>query len=124
MIKTKIWVVVISLILTVSAALSVIIFTLPKENVVAIYSDGELLREIDLSEVAEPYTFKVEHGDGFNEILVERGRIRVSFADCPDRCCVDYGWYYGGASPVVCVPHKLVIKAVNSQKDDFDIVTG
>ena len=121
MIKTKIWVAVISVIAVIAAVLSVIIFTLPKNNVVEIYSDGELIQTFDLTAVSEPFTITVNSRYGFNEILVEHGRIRVADADCPDCCCVDFGWYEGGATPVVCLPHKLIIKAVNV---DYDAVAG
>ena len=121
MIKTKIWIAVISVIAVIAVVLSVIIFTLPKSNVVEIYSDGKLVRTVDLTAVTEPFTITVESQYGFNEILVEHGRIRVADADCPDRCCVDYGWYEGGAAPVVCVPHKLIIRAANV---NYDAVAG
>ena len=72
--------------------------------------DGVLLEEIDLDKVAEPYSITLEDGSGTNTVQVEKGRIRVSEADCPDRVCVSQGWIYDGTAPIVCLPHKLMIE--------------
>lgn len=76
----------------------------------AVYQDGELLRTVDLTGVAAPYAFTVEGPAGSNTVEVERGRIRVSRADCPDQVCVRQGWISTGAAPIVCLPNKLVIQ--------------
>ncbi|NBI08777.1 NusG domain II-containing protein [Colidextribacter sp. OB.20] len=72
--------------------------------------DGVLLEEIDLDKVAEPYSFTLEDGSGTNTVQVEKGRIRVSEADCPDQVCVSQGWISNGTAPIVCLPHKLMIE--------------
>ena len=60
--------------------------------VAAITLDGEVLDEIDLTQVQEPYSFTVTGKDGLtNTVLVEPGRIRVEKADCPDQICVHQG---------------------------------
>ena len=74
--------------------------------------DGILLEEIDLSRVDEPYSIALEDGSGLNTVLVEPGRIRISEADCPDQVCVSQGWISGGAVPIVCLPHRLMVKIV------------
>ena len=72
--------------------------------------DGVLLEEIDLDRVAEPYSITLEDGSGTNTVQVEKGRIRVSEADCPDQVCVSQGWISNGTAPIVCLPHKLMIE--------------
>ena len=74
--------------------------------------DGVLLEEIDLSEVDAPYSITLADGSGSNTVQVERGRIRVAEADCPDRVCVSQGWISDGTVPIVCLPHKLIIEVV------------
>ena len=78
-----------------------------------ILRDGVLLEEIDLDRVAEPYSFTLEDGSGANTVQVERGRIRISAADCPDQVCVKQGWISGGAVPIICLPHTLMIEIVS-----------
>ena len=74
--------------------------------------DGMLLEEIAREKVDEPYSFTLEDGSGSNTVQVEKGRIRVSEADCPDQICVNQGWISGGAVPIVCLPHRLMIEIV------------
>ena len=74
--------------------------------------DGMLLEEIALEKVDEPYSFTLEDGSGSNTVQVEKGRIRISEADCPDQVCVNQGWISGGAVPIVCLPHRLMIEIV------------
>ena len=88
-----------------------------------IYRDGALIKSIDLSDVPEPYSFSVT-GAGFNVIEVEQGRIRVSDADCSDKSCVRQGWASGGAVPLVCLPHRLVIKLEGGEAPGFDAIVG
>ena len=78
--------------------------------VARITRDGILLEEIDLEGVSEPYTFVLEDGLGSNTVQVERGRIRISAADCPDQICVGQGFISDGTVPIVCLPHKLIIE--------------
>ncbi len=88
-----------------------------------ILQDGELLYEIDLSSVTEEHSIRIECPDGgYNIVSVKPGMIRVSEADCPDKICVNRGWATGGVSPVVCMPHKLVIRFDGD--GETDAVTG
>lgn len=86
--------------------------------------DGELVEEIDLSAVTEPYTFTVEGPGGFtNTIQVEHGRIRVLEAGCPDQVCVNQGYISDGTVPIVCLPNRLVIEIVGGG-DSLDAAAG
>ena len=76
-----------------------------------------VVEEIDLDRVAEPRSFTLEDGSGTNTVQVERGRIRVSAADCPDQVCVKQGWISGGAVPIICLPHRLTIEIVDGGGD-------
>lgn len=84
-----------------------------------IIRDGVLLEEINLDKVDKPYSFTLEDKSGWNTVQVEQGRIRISEADCPDQVCVNQGWIADGTVPVICLPHKLVIKIINGG-DDVD----
>lgn len=81
------------------------------ENKIAyIYSEGELIRTIDLDEVEEEYTFEVNTHNGKNVITVKKGSIGVTESDCPDGLCVDMGFIKNGSMPVICLPHHLIIE--------------
>lgn len=85
--------------------------------VARITRDGVLLEEIDLNAADQPCSFTLEDESGTNTVLVEKGRIRVSEADCPDQICVLQGWISDGTIPIVCLPHRLMIEIVGGGGD-------
>lgn len=95
---------------------------------VNIYQNGICIASVDLRTVEEPYSFDVIDGAGHrNTVAVERGRIRVSEANCPDQVCVDMGWLSGSAKPIVCLPAKLTIQLerwAEADKLEVDGVAG
>ena len=100
-----------------AVAASAAYLLLQRESVPApvarITRDGVLLEEIDLDRVSEPYSFTLEDGSGRNTLWVEKGRICVSEADCPDQVCVNQGWISNGTVPIICLPHRLMIEIVD-----------
>ncbi|MDR3311298.1 MAG: NusG domain II-containing protein [Oscillospiraceae bacterium] len=119
--STKVWIAIFAAILAVCAAFVFLQSRARPPAVTAgVYLDGELIRTIDLSDVREPYAFEVADGrGGLNTITVGRGRICVTEANCPDGICVKRGWSDGGGSPIVCLPHRLVISVAGGGAD-FD----
>lgn len=111
-IKTKTWVLLISAMAAVFALLSLILLTRQASGRVAeVVQDGKVLLTIDLDRITQPYTFTVEWPEGgTNTIRVKPGGICVETADCPDKICVEQGWLEDRASPIVCLPHRLVIR--------------
>ena len=65
----------------------------------------------------------MEWEGGYNLIEVERGRIRVAEADCPDQVCVRQGWISNSVVPIACLPHKLVVQ-LESASGGVDGATG
>jgi len=119
--STRFWAVLIAALLLLSLA-GALLMGRDQGGRAAVYQDGVLLRTIDLDSVEAPYTFTIESPAGNNTVEVERGRVRVSHADCPDQICVKQGWLTG-ARPIVCLPHKLVIELTDGGAD-VDGVSG
>lgn len=113
----------------IAAAVSAALLMNGDENtVVRVYLDGVQVHEADLSAVTEPYEFTVTCEDGFNTIRVEPGSICVISADCSDNTCVKQGKLTGGVTPIICLPHLLVIQAEDTATEstaapDFDAVS-
>lgn len=110
MMKTRTWILILGALLVISLALSLWLFLRPAGQIANIYRDGVCILSIDLSTVTEPETYTFTDKAGTNVILVEPGRIRVQEADCPDQVCVKSGWLQDSAAPIVCLPHRLVIR--------------
>lgn len=119
--STKFWIILITGVLVVCAAVSAVIFLWRGSGTVAnIYQDGKLIRRIDLDTVTSPYEFVVQsETGGENTVSVEPGQIRISQANCPDQVCVDTGWIHDGVLPIVCLPHQLVIE-IDGNHTDID----
>ena len=97
-------------VLLVSSVILVIIFNGKSENnLVEISQDGKIIYTIDISEKDD--TFRIDSPDGgYNLIEIKDGKICISEADCPDKTCVKTGWLRSEEIPIVCLPHRLVIK--------------
>ncbi len=111
MIKTRTWLIGIlaALLLCSGAALWLRGRSAPG-MVANIYQDGVCVDSIDLSRVTGVETRTVACDAGINVIRMEPGRICVLEADCPDQVCVRSGWLTDSAAPIVCLPHRLVIR--------------
>ena len=118
---------IVLMLLLAAAGISLAVIAMQREEiadpVARISRDGVVLKEIPLDQVGRAYSFVLEDELGSNTILVERGRIRVSQADCPDQVCVGQGWISDGTAPIVCLPHKLVIEIVGGG-EAFDAAAG
>lgn len=110
--KTKVIVFLLIAAVAVSAAVLLLRGGNAPSPTARITRDGVLLEEIDLDRVDEPWSFTLEDGSGTNTVQVERGRIRISEADCPDQVCVNRGWISDSTVPIICLPHKLMIEIV------------
>ncbi len=120
MIRTRTWIVILSVLAAVLAAASALLLSAGSGSRVAqLIRDGEVIEEIDLSRVASEYSFTVTSEDGgYNIVTVRPGAIRVTEADCPDKICVEMGWLSDQAAPIVCLPHRLMIRLKGSADTD------
>lgn len=119
--------IILALLVLLAAASAAFLLLRPKaagHPVAIITLNGEVIDEINLAEVSQPYTFTVEGANGLtNTILVEPGRIRVEEADCPDQICVHQGFISDGTVPIVCLPNQLIIE-ISGGGEALDAATG
>lgn len=108
--------VIISLILIISAACSLLYLLLPGSTaadsgyIAEIYQDGRLIRSIYLKDIQQSQTFIIENPQGgVNEIEIRPNGIGIISANCPDKLCVRQGLITDGRLPITCLPNKLVI---------------
>ena len=93
-------------------------------QIVKITQKGQVLQEIDLTQVKEPYSFVIEGESGaLNTVQVETGRICISEASCPDQICVHQGWISDGSEPIVCLPNQVIIQ-ITGGGSQVDAATG
>ena len=87
-----------------------------------IYKDGKCIHSIDLSAVGERYTIHIGGGLS-NTVIVEKGRICIADATCPDHICVRQGWISNGIVPIVCLPNNIVIQIEGAPESDIDAMS-
>ena len=87
-----------------------------------IYQDGKCIYSIDLSAVEAPYTIHIG-GRVTNTVVIEKGRICIEGATCPDHICVRQGWISNGIVPIVCLPNNVVIQIESSAVDELDAIS-
>ena len=80
----------------------------PTGTTARVTQNGVVLYTLSLDENRE-ITLTAPKG-GSNTITVRDGRICVSHATCPDQVCVRQGWVTSPGTPIVCLPHGLVIE--------------
>lgn len=110
--SVKICLVTVIVVFVISVIATLVILS-PKDEKSVVYAeilrDNEVVCTLNLSEEGDRY-FRIECESGWNEITVKDGKICVSDADCPDRTCVKSGYLRHEHLPVVCLPHRLVIR--------------
>ena len=94
------------LLLAAAALVCLLLFSRNGAETAEVYRDGKLERRIDLRNVPVPYTLDIGEG---NILEVERGRVRMLRADCPDQICVHQRWSSTAAKPIVCLPNRVTV---------------
>lgn len=123
--STKVWILLLAALFLLLAAAALLLSRQDDGRKVAeIYLDGELVRRIDLSALDEEIEFTIESDGQENVIRARKGAICIASANCPDQICVRRGWVSGGATPIVCLPHKVVIQFETAQDSEIDAIAG
>ena len=115
--KTKIWTIILFSVVLLGLLGYFALNELGGGTIAVITVDGVEYDRIDLSKVTESYDIDIGTQYGHNTVHVEPGRISVTEADCPDGICVAQGAIDKGGVPIVCMPHRLVVKIEGSGID-------
>lgn len=91
-----------------------------ESKIATIYKDGVIVKKIDLNTVESPYIIDVGTE---NKVLVEKGKISMYSADCPDKLCVNQGTITNGMYPIVCLPNRVVI-SIEEGDEEIDAMSG
>ena len=118
--KTRTWILIFALILTVCLGASFYFLTPGEASTHAeITSQGQVVKTVDLRIDQE---FTIENGNGgYNVVSVVDGKIGVSDATCPDHYCMKRGFCNSGTE-IVCLPNRMTIRFLGQQ--EIDAVVG
>lgn len=126
--RATLLIVVFLVLVTAACLLYLLAVQNPAKGCIAdIYQNGRLILSIPLVQVEDPYSLDiVGDNDCANHIEIRPGSIGITWADCPDKLCVNQGFIHSPAIPITCLPNRLVIilrSAKDSDPDTPDIVT-
>lgn len=83
---------------------------------VEIVRNDEVLYRLDLNS-EEDRSFRIECDNGWNEVTISSGKISITDADCPDKTCIKTGVLRSEYVPIICLPHKLVIRYADDNSE-------
>ena len=112
--KNRYWIMLLGAIAVCCLVLAIAPASTPKAGTAKVKS-GNTAITVDLQKDQE-FTLDAA-GGGYNNVTVKDGKIAVTEADCPDQYCVQRGFCAGG-TPIVCLPHNLVIEFLGDQEID------
>lgn len=109
--KTKYWILILSLLLILSVGLSLFLLDSgAPADTVQVLSQGKVLYTLSLN---KDQTVTVETDLGRNTVTIRDGKVAVTEADCPDGYCMARGFCSSGPQ-IVCLPNRLVIQFTGS----------
>ena len=88
-----------------------------EDKYVLVTVDGGVYGEFPLS---EDTVVSVDESLGHNTIVISRGQVCISEADCPDRYCVKHSAVSKIGETIICLPHKLVVEIKSYGKGAAD----
>ncbi|MBE6067576.1 MAG: NusG domain II-containing protein [Clostridium lundense] len=89
-----------------------------KDKIAVIKADGKVVKTINLSKLKGTEKFDIKEGDHFNTIVVEKDKISIIDADCPDKVCIKTGWISDAGESIVCLPNKLIVSIEGGEASD------
>lgn len=111
--------------LVFAAIVGLFVFFLGKPGaMVSVAVDGEEVMLLPLNEDATVDILSGEGDENINTVVVENGKVYVSYADCPDNICVDRGEISREGETIVCLPHKFVVKVIGGEEAETDVVSN
>ena len=92
----------------------------PHRQTVQIIQDRKVLYTIALDN-SDDRTIVTEYQGSKNVIRIQDHQIYMEDAECPDQTCVKMGFLKSSASPIVCLPNKLIIRFVDNENTDAEV---
>ncbi|HHX23082.1 MAG: NusG domain II-containing protein [Tepidanaerobacteraceae bacterium] len=87
-----------------------------KKTYVLIEVDGKVQHKISLGDNGPKTKINVPVLYGENIVEIDRDKVKMYYADCPDLDCVRQGWISRPGQMIVCLPNRIVIKI---ESDEF-----
>lgn len=109
--------IVIAAVAVVVGVIAVVLYGLNNESgkFVQVEIDGAVADTIPLSEDFEKEYTSADGGK--NTLTINDGEAKVTFADCPDGICFRHSAITRTGESIICLPHKLVVRVIDTADD-------
>lgn len=84
---------------------------------VVIEVNGELYAKYNFNEITSAKYIEIQTQYGYNKVEIDKNRVRVVEADCPDKLDVLAGWISKSNQMIVCLPNRLVVKIEGKNRE-------
>ena len=89
---------------------------------IVIEVDGQLYGKYNFNEITSTKYIEIRTQYGYNKVEIEKNRVRIVEADCPDQLDVLAGWISKSNQMIVCLPNRVVIR-IEGEAGEIDGVT-
>lgn len=90
--------------------------------VACIKINGEVYREVSLSQTDEAQDIELENGGHHAVIHIENAKVSFLSSDCPDKLCVNQGTISKNGESIVCLPGRFSVSIISEQDNGLDAV--
>lgn len=59
-----------------------------------------------------------------NHLLIQDGQADVTWADCPDKICVNQKAISASKESIICLPNQVIVEIVGGKDSQLDAVTN
>ena len=101
----------------VSIFLSGILFPRERGLYAVVELNGNLYGRYSLQE-KEVQTLAIQSEFGYNNIVIENGKVSVTESDCSDQLEIKAGTIFRSGEMLVCLPNRLVIRIEGGKEVD------
>lgn len=120
-------IIIISIILVIAiASLSLTLLTRENGEKVRVTVDGDLVGEYPLH-LDATYELRGANpdtkGEVTNILVIQDGVAYLSYANCPDKTCVNTGKIKYTGQSIICLPNRITITVVGGSDGGVDLVS-
>ncbi|MBE6584585.1 MAG: NusG domain II-containing protein [Ruminococcaceae bacterium] len=89
---------------------------------VTVTVDGKAYGTYRLSDDVRVEIRTGDGGEHVNVLVIKDGKAYIESADCPDGICASHRAIHREGESIVCLPHKVVVTVISSDKNAPDVV--
>lgn len=90
---------------------------------VVIEVNGEIKEQFPLTDLEPGDRRQIEGALGYSVVKGGENKVMMVESPCPDKICIGMGWISHPGEAIVCLPNRVVIRVIGSDKLDLDGVS-